>query len=166
MHQSIPAAPRSPHPPHQGKINGIHVFKSNYTCLIVYQCINQFQLRPGPPSHPIRVKSMAYNYVFKSNYTCLIVYQCISQFQLCPAPTPPPQQGKLNDIHVLWWVKLLHQAFANPGAIPTIPKLLMGEAGIDWCRILFICLCDNYFILCYLILGWCWCCCKGSQGGL
>ena len=55
------------------------------------------------------------------------------------------------------------QAFANPGALP---KLLMGEAGIDWCRILFICLCDNYFISFYFILGWCWRCCKGSQGGL
>ena len=115
MHQSIPAAPRSPHPPHQGKINGIHVFKSNYTCLIVYQCINQFQLRPGPPPHPIRVKSMAYNYVFKSNYyTCLIVYQCISQFQLCPAPPHPPQQGKLNGIHCTLMSKIITPGICQP----------------------------------------------------
>ena len=98
-----------------------------------------------------------------------IVYQCISQFQLHPGPPPPPtpfafalivspRGGAFTN-----FVLPRGQAFANPG---TLPKLLMGEAGIDWCRILFICLCDNYFISFYFILGWCWCCCKGSQGGL
>ena len=104
-----------------------------------------------------------------SNYTCLIVYQCIRQFQLHPGPPPPqphfaftlivsPGGGAFANL-----VLPRGQAFANPGALP---KLLLGEAGIDWCRILFICLCDNYFISFYFILGWCWRCCKGSQGGL
>ena len=88
------------------------------------------------------------------------------------------QSEKKTDSVVISW-KILHYQRWPPKVqfhcrqkwcICYSKSFLVNESqvisGINWCMILFVCLSDNYFISFYFILGWCWCCCKGSQGGL
>ena len=64
---------------------------SNYTCLIVYQCISQFQLHPGPPT---------------PNPICICPH-CQSRGHLqilcCPGARHLPTLGLFPSF---WWVKL------------------------------------------------------------
>ena len=65
---------------------------SNYTCLIVYQCISQFQLHPGPP--PPTPFAFA-----------LVVSPGVGHLQIlcCPGARHLPTLGLFPSF---WWVKL------------------------------------------------------------
>ena len=65
---------------------------SNYTCLIVYQCISQFQLHPGPPSpqHHLHLPSLSVPGVGHLQILC------------CPGARHLPTLGLFPSF---WWAK-------------------------------------------------------------
>ena len=65
---------------------------SNYTCLIVYQCIRQFQPHPGPPPQPhLHLPSLSVPGVGHLQILC------------CPGARHLPTLGLFPSF---WWVKL------------------------------------------------------------